>query len=71
MFCCSTESVEQFKNLDGFPMNVLISRALLQKQKNKIEMEATSANYNEINYEDFIGNDEDDDDDENSDDGDE
>ena len=52
-------------------MNVLISRALLQKQKNKIEMEATSANYNEINYEDFIGNDEDDDDDENSDDGDE
>ena len=39
MFCCSTESEEQFKNLDGFPMDILITRALLQKQKNKTEIE--------------------------------
>lgn len=34
MFCCSTESVEQLKNLDGFPINVLNSRAL-PKQENE------------------------------------
>ncbi|TMW42199.1 hypothetical protein DOY81_012722 [Sarcophaga bullata] len=45
MFCCSTEPVDQFKNLDGFPMDVLISRTLLGKQKNKTEMEATTTNY--------------------------
>ena len=51
MFCCSTESEEQFKNLDGFPMDILITRALLQKQKKKTESENITENSSVTNTE--------------------
>ncbi|TMW42286.1 hypothetical protein DOY81_012633, partial [Sarcophaga bullata] len=53
MFCCSTEAVDQFKNLDGFPMDVLISRSL-SKEENKTEIEDFTANSSITSPEEII-----------------